>query len=302
MSELKPYSLGIVAVNKKPTSDTIEVSPTEKVPMMSGELTDNVNDFAVSAQDANGVAYSENLQNTVTISAKWLPAGNTNRKTPPDVRRGETVQILQFSDSDKYYWMTLHDWSELRRLETVIYAYSANPDDKNPNTNDNMYYIEISSHKRLIHLHTSTANKEVTEFDIQLNTGDGFLLIQDGLGNKFYLDAKDHELFYKNVEGSTVSVNKKDISIEAVETLTMKAKTFKGEFETMETTAVAKTHKGPYAQKGNFTLTGALGGQMTVGSANTLFSGDFVINGTFRSNAIKCETLVSATNPTIGAY
>ena len=80
MSELKPYSLGIVAVNKKPSSDTIEVTPTEKVPLMSGEITDNVNDFNTSAKDANGAAYSENIQNTVTISAKWLPAGNTNRQ------------------------------------------------------------------------------------------------------------------------------------------------------------------------------------------------------------------------------
>ncbi|MFW9601105.1 MAG: hypothetical protein ACMV1B_02165 [Prevotella sp.] len=302
MSELKPYSLGIVAVNKKPSSDTIEVTPTEKVPLISGEITDNVNDFNTNAKDANGAAYSENLQNTVTISAKWLPAGNTNRKTAPDVRRGETVQILQFSDSDKYYWTTLHDWSELRRLETVIYAYSANPDDKEANTNENMYYVEISSHKRLIHLHTSTANKETTEFDIQLNTGEGYLIIQDGFGNKFYLDAKGRELKYINTDGSSISINKKNISIEAPETITMKAKSFIGEFKTMETTAVAKTHNGPYAQKGNFTLTGALGGQMTVGRSGTLFTGDFVINGTFRSNQINCQSITSASNLVIGSY
>jgi len=300
MSELKPYSLGIVAANKKLSSDTIEATPIEHIPLLSGEITDNVNDFNVKASDANGGNYAENVANTLTVSARWLPAGNTNRKTPPDVRRGEMVQLLQFSDSDKYYWTTLHDWNELRRLETVIFAFSANPDDNTPNSNENMYYAEVSSHKRIMHIHTSTANKEFTEFDIQLNAGDGFLLIQDGVGNKFYLDAKNNALNYTNVDGSVIDIAKKNISLTAPDTISMKAKRFVGEFNTITSTATEKTHNGPYNQLGNLTLNGAFGGNMSVAAGSTLFTGDFVINGTFKANRIQGDTIYSSTPVIVG--
>lgn len=302
MSELKPYSIGKVAANKKLGSDTIEVTPIEQLPMISGEITDSVSDYTTKSQDASGGAYTENIANTVTISAKWLPSNNTNRKTAPDVRRGETVQILQFADADKYYWMPLHDWTELRRLETVIYAFSANPSETEPNNNENMYYFEVSTHKGIIHVHTSTANKEFTEFDIQLNAADGFIQVQDGIGNKFYLDAKNNSMNYTNVDGSYIDVTKKDIGINASGTITMKSKKFIGNFDSMETTAVTKKHNGPYLQQGNYTVNGALGGQMSVGSGSTLFSGDFIINGTFRANRIQGQTVTSASSLIISPY
>lgn len=302
MSELKSFSIGKVAANKKLGSDLIEVTPIEQLPMISGEITDSVSDYTTKSEDANGGAYTENVANTLTITAKWLPSNNTNRKTAPDVRRGETVQILQFADADKYYWMTLHDWSELRRLETVIYAFSANPSESDANSNQNMYYFEVSTHKGIIHIHTSAANKEFTELDIQLNATEGFIQFQDGIGNKFYLDAKNNSMNYTNVDGSHIDVSKKDISINAPGTISMKSKKFIGNFDSMETTSTTKTHNGPYIQQGNYTVNGALGGQMTVGNGSTLFSGDFVINGTFRANRIQGQTITSASSLVISPY
>lgn len=132
--------------------------------------------------------------------------------------------LYRFADTDEYWWATLKDDLHLRKLETVIYAFSGTRDESAKPTAENTYFLEISTHRKLVHFHTSKADGEPFIYDIQINTKDGCIIITDDIGNYFSLDSKQRQLEVKNADGSHVDVHKKNITITAPETLTFKAK------------------------------------------------------------------------------
>ena len=217
VSKLKFYSLGLVAINKLLTSNTIEVTPVEDFPMVNGEITDNIEKYKSSSVDNLGSVKNVEVQTTVSIKATWLPINNSNRKTSPDVRRGETVVLYQFADSDKYYWNTLFDDNKLRRLETVVYAFSNNSQEDIADTANSTYYLEVSTHRKLIHVHTSKNDNEPYSYDVQINAKEGVITITDDIGNSFVLNSAERRLTMQNTDGSIIDVNKQIINIMAPE-------------------------------------------------------------------------------------
>lgn len=223
-SKFNFFSIGTVAMNKPLSSKIIEVTPLEDLPMLNGEITDNAKDITATSTDASGATYSSKVTTTTTLKATWLPIGNSNRLTPPDVRRGETVVIYRFGDTDKYFWNTLKNDSKLRRLETVIYGFSGNPTEGAPVDAENMYFLEISTHKKIMHLHTSKKNGEPFSYDIQINSGDGYIQIQDDDGNFILLNSKERIITAANSDGSSVDLNKRNVFIKAPELYQVDAK------------------------------------------------------------------------------
>lgn len=260
LSKLHFYSIGIVAVNKPLSSKEIEVTCTETAPMLSGEITDNKVTVKAEATDSDGSAYQVEMESTVTIKATWLPINGSNRLTAPDVRRGEVVIVYQFADADKYFWATLKDDMHLRKLETVIYAFSATQDENAPVDSDNYYFVEISTHKKIIHISTSKANGEFCSYDIQINAGDGFIMIQDDIGNYIGFDSQANQIEMKNADGSLMEVNKENINHTCSGTITQKAKKIIQEATEHELTASTSKVTAQTTQTGNFSMQGAGGG------------------------------------------
>lgn len=224
-SKLRVYSVGIVAANKPLSSKDIEVTPIEDTALLDGELSDNVVPVSSKATDASGSAYETRIATTTTIKATWLPLqGSGNRLTAPDVRRGERVIIYRFADEDRFWWVTQGQDMRLRKLETVIWGISATPDEGAEPNAGNMYWIEFSSHKKLIHLHTGCADGEPYAYDVQINTKDGLLIIQDDDGQQFSLDSRERTWQIINRDGSKVEVNKREIYHEAPDLIRLKAK------------------------------------------------------------------------------
>lgn len=222
-SLFKRYSLGIVAANKPLDSDLIEVVPIEASNYVDGELTDNVTTYEASGKDSLGQSYQHSLDTTNSILAKWIPNGISNRATPPDVRRGERIQIWQYADQDKYYWSTLFYEPDLRKLETVTFTFSNTQDEAAKSTADTTYYFEVSTHRKHITLHTSKSDGEPFVYDIQLDTKNGFLLIKDDIGNYIQMDSKNVRIEMKNADGSWLDMNRKVINVYAPDTINMKA-------------------------------------------------------------------------------
>jgi hypothetical protein len=213
LSKLRFYSIGVVAQNKALGSHLIEVTPIEEVPFADGEITAKLERANVVGTDANGASYSANMTGSLAISANWLRLAGGNRLTAPDVRRGETVVIYQFGDTDKYYWTTLRDDHSLRRLETAIYGWSGSPVEDTPVGKDTMYWLEISTHRKVVHFHTSKANGEPFAYDIQLNTKDGALIIQDDIGNYIHLDSRQRRIELKNTDGSHYDMLQENLTV-----------------------------------------------------------------------------------------
>ena len=213
LSKLHYYSIGIVAQNKPLDSTKIEAFPVEEAPMADGDVTSKLTSVSVTGKDFYGINYNTNISAGNTITAEWFRYADGNRLTPPDVRRGEIVVIYQFGDADKYYWTTLRNDHTLRRLETVIWGFSANANEDTPVNSDNMYWLEVSTHRKLIHFHTSKANNEPFTYDIQINTGDGSIVIQDDIGNYIHLDSAENRIEFKNASGSWYDMHKENLTI-----------------------------------------------------------------------------------------
>lgn len=226
VSKLRFYSLGVVAANKPLNSAFIEVTPTEELPMLDGDLDDQTTEVSSDGEGLNGEKYSVAVNKSVSMKAEWLRLNYGNRRTAPDVRRGARVIIYQFGDSQKFYWTTLMDDYKLRKLETAIYAWSATSVEGDENGPGNSYFLEVSTHRGTTTFHTSQANGEFCEYDVQIDSKNGKVVIRDSVGNYFLLDSQEHQLRMENVDGSVVDITRKIATITTVDEINMKTKHF----------------------------------------------------------------------------
>lgn len=213
ISKLVPYSIGVVAQNKVLSSNEIEVTPIEELPFVDGELTAEPVTETTTATNADGSTYSSTAVTSVALKAKWLPISNTNRMTSPDVRRGEYVMIYRYGETDQYYWCALKDDMSLRKLETVVYAWSGTTDEAVPTDSSNMYFFEVSTHRKVVHFHTSKSNGEPYMYDLQIDTDTGKFTFTDDIGNYIFLDSAENRIMLKNVDGSTYDMHRENLTM-----------------------------------------------------------------------------------------
>lgn len=209
-SVFRCIAIGTAAENKKLKSNKLLVTPTEKLPFMDGEMVDRVDAIEYEGTDSTGTATAGTSFVSNNIEAHWLP--ETNRRTPPDVQRGERVEIYQYANNDKYYWRSCGLDDNLRRLETVVIGINANPNNgQNGVDPENMYFIEFSSHSKTITLSTSQKNGEVCTYDFQFDMANGKVVLQDNIGNYGFLDSIQRVIELKNALGTFFQLNKQDI-------------------------------------------------------------------------------------------
>lgn len=213
LSQFQVYSIGIVAQNKKLDEDIIYVLPIEITPFVNGELDASVSKENISGLDKDGNTYTVSVNESSSVKAKWLPLGETNRRTAPDVRRGERVLLYRHSDSDLLYWGSMGMDAHLRKLETVIWSWSGTRDENADSTDpENCYSLEVSTHNKLLTLRTSKADGEPYGYTLQLNTQYGNFVVTDDVGNYMQIDSPETKISLKNKDGTEVHLDKKDIN------------------------------------------------------------------------------------------
>lgn len=298
------YSFGTVAANKKRKSKEIEVTPHEAMPMLDGEVTDNTVDYEAKGSGEEGEgAYDHKIKTTASIKAEWTPWGNTNRKTAPDVRRGETVLILRYGDTDKFFWTTWRDDDGVhRRLETVIYAWSNERKENEKLTAENTYWLEVSTHDKYIHLRTTKNDGEPYQYDIQLNTKEGFFQIQDDDGNFFFLDSKNRHIKAQNKDKSFIELDKRVINIDAPDEINMRTKKYSLKASqsidevTKEHTYKSNSYNLTFS---SYSMTGSSYQNTTTSIVNTgtiVHNGDVTVNGNHNTNGNSFEASSSGPN------
>ena len=258
MSKMRWYSMGIVAENKKLGSMDVEVTPTEELTMLDGEVSTKADEYKASAQDTLGKTYESSVKAQATVSASWLRFGDANRMTAPDVRRGEAVMLYQFGDANKYYWMTIKQDAVLRRLETVVYAISANPKEGAPMDADNTYFFEWSSHRKLVNLQTSKANGEPFAYRVQINAGEGAITIADDVGNYWVMNSKDTRMEWMNVDGSHIDLDKKQLTMTIPDKVTINTDHHQVNAKTCTINAVTNITENTTMEKNTTTLQSTL--------------------------------------------
>lgn len=231
-SQLKRYSIGVVAENKPLDVTTLNVTPVEVLSGLDGEIQLSPEDKVSEGVDADGKSYQVRATTDITLTADWLPLGS-NRVSAPDMRRGELVEIYRVADNDTFYWRDMGLRPDLRRLETVIWAFNGSPDNGPGNGIDpaRCYFFEVSTHTGQVNLSTSQANGEACTYALQFNTRDGQVTLEDNVGNSFHLDSPQAFFEMINASNTRLQLDKKnlygkadtEIAFEAGQSMVLKA-------------------------------------------------------------------------------
>lgn len=223
-SQFKPYSIGVVTANKGEGTGLLDVQPIEIQWASNGEIVNNYAEETVEGKDKEGQDIKYRVITSNNLTAAWMPMGNSNRISPPELRRGMLVMIYKDSDNN-YYWVDTGLNREYMRAESVTYGFCANP---NPLVNakvsqENWYIVEVSPRNHQLLITTSQSNNEYTTYTVVLNTKDGFFKLVDGLGNYILLDSKNKQIKMENQNGTFFEILDGDISINAPKNITIEA-------------------------------------------------------------------------------
>lgn len=214
-SSMKLFSIGYVTKNKAYNSRLIQALPVESASATDGEVTHNPVEEILKGVDAQGNAYEVKGTATRDLECEWYPFED-NRVTPPDVMRGELVEIYRLGNSTKYFWRSMNMRNGLRTLEHVVKAYGAKPNAGGAGVDlASCYTMIVSPLNGYINLQTTKANKEPFAYTIQINTKDGLIAIIDDVGNYFELNSAESRLMLQNVDKSYIKVEKQWIDMKA---------------------------------------------------------------------------------------
>lgn len=213
-TSVKLISRGIAAVNKKRGDNTIMVYPFDILSEIEGEMGDSVQEIEAKGIDNENTPFTVKIQRGAVIrNVMWI--GAEGRATAPDVRRGERVNLYQIGDDDRYYWESAGlDW-RLRRLETVVFTWSGNPDNNVPNDESNTYYFEVNTHDKHATFRTTRANGELAAFTAQFNGATGTFTVEDDQGQHIHVDSLARLLQFVNGDNTLVELSKDTINLKA---------------------------------------------------------------------------------------
>lgn len=222
-SAFRFHSFGTVARNKAIGDPVCEVVPLETSSFIDGEITDNGTTLNIDMTTSTGRNVSTKAVVSAPIPATWVGMGESNRISPPDVRRGEEVIIFTYGDTGKYYWTPRNTNRWTRKLETVKFAFSGTTDESDETvTPENHYWMEFSTHKKHITLSTSSANGELCRWFIEMRGKDGKFVVANDKGEEILIDGVVGHIRAINRFDTEVALLKKDINFYAPGNLTGK--------------------------------------------------------------------------------
>lgn len=299
-SQFHIESIGRSAINRLPSSPLLEVYPIETMTYVDGEITDVYNEDTVTGIDAFGRQYSVKVKMAITIEATYLPM-DSNRLTPPDIRRGERVLIWRFGDADQYYWTTTGLDDYLRRLETIVYVLSNTRDESVTQlTPENSWFIRWCSRTKQIQLKTNRSDGESVSYEFLFDIAKGIVTLKDDLGNSFMLDSHERHFKLLNADASVFELNKQVANLTTGTSINLKTKDYTLNCTTVTVNTKTTVYKSPtITQTGDMTATGKLtwtGDVAATGAlawtGNVSATGSYAINGnvttvgTFTNNGV----------------
>lgn len=215
------YSIGTVAEDKDEDGHVIEIFPIENQSFNEGNVAETKIEN-VMAKDIYGNSKSVVLNKKSTVRAIWMPFGNSNRSSAPNVKKGEQVEIYRYADTDDFYWDTLYNEFDIRRKEKVIHLYGNTDAFGEVLTLENTYFTKIDTINKLVHIKTNDNDGELTSYDIKINTKEGILEVFDGKGNIIQLNSAEDKLTATINED--IELNTKRIVMNASESIILNTK------------------------------------------------------------------------------
>jgi len=216
-SNFTRFSIGYVEEDIEIGSSTIKVFVMEKLPNYSGELGEK------KEETVNNTAPGESISTVsvkgVAIEAKWLNIGNSNRLTPPDVVKGELVDIYSYTKDDKYYWETLGSEIKNRKNERAVFFFSNKKDNivKDKSWLNKGYHFTIDTKNKYAKFFTSDNDGEKTWWDVLVDTGKGIFTIRN----------KNEQSIEINSENKTITTSSENITLNGKKDINITSKSVK---------------------------------------------------------------------------
>lgn len=275
-SQFHIESIGRSAINRLPSSPLLEVYPIETMTYVDGEITDVYNEDTVTGIDAFGRQYSIKVKMAITIEATYLPM-DSNRLTPPDIRRGERVLVWRFGDADQYYWTTTGLDDYLRRLETIVYGLSNTRDESVTQlTPENSWFIRWCSRTKQVQLKTNRSDGESVSYEFLFDIARGIVTLKDDLGNSFMLDSHERHFRLLNADASVFELNKQVANLTTGTSINLKTKAYTLNCDSVTVVTKTTVYKSPtFTLTGNLTMTG-----------DFTMTGNMATTGTFKNNDV----------------
>lgn len=203
---------GIAAADKDNNSRELLVYCPDLLPGIDGELEATTIETTVNTTGDKG-EYSKPLKTTNVITCYYYESNDLS-SLPPDVRKGENVQIWNVADTDTWYWEPIGSNSKLRRTERKRISTNATLDNVSPGTDEKEYIFEMSTRNaKYIKLQTSKDLGEAFAYTIMIDADNSKLMVTDDTNNTFVIDSPNKRVTMTNVSKSTVDLFDKNINI-----------------------------------------------------------------------------------------
>ena len=217
--------MGIVVQDKVHNSRLVKVYLKDLLPFLDGEVGDHDGLESMSyVDDMTDEKVTEEVATSNHITAEWFSM-DTNRVFPPDVRRGEQVMVIKYSDEDLYYWMSSGRDDRLRRLELHRIAVSDDTTVDKELDDENTYFIEMDTlFTKRIRIVTNQSDDEDYKYEIVIDAKNNFLSMSDDTGNEVIIESDIPRVKLHNNKGTLLDLNNDDAIMMAPRDVVIKAK------------------------------------------------------------------------------
>lgn len=214
---------GIVAEDKVANSRIAKIYIKEFLPFFSGDLDDHdgTEDFKVTTEDGE----SEELSMTTSIHTpcEWF-GFDSNRTFPPDLVKGEQVRVIQYADSEVYYWESSGRDDGLRRDEIFRQSIANRKNIEEGLDDDNTYFFEMDTKfNKRIRLVLNNSDGEDHSYTICIDGKESFISLNDDIGNRIILESNVPRIKLVNSSGTFIDLHDQDITMVAPRDIIMKA-------------------------------------------------------------------------------
>ena len=186
-SSFEFYSLGTLAEDVKQDDPVVRVHLMEKLPTSQGDTSAKTNNSGSFTTVNGGVDNFTSIKSS-TVMAKYIPFAQPNSGIPM-LHSGEMVLICRYGGGDHFMWIPCSNSIKDRTTENFLLMASAKGGRGSTAGSSDTYYIRGDSKAKYIRMHTSKANGEVAELDIELDGANGKITITDDLGNDILIES-----------------------------------------------------------------------------------------------------------------
>lgn len=214
---------GILAEDKAAGSREVRIYLQELLPFTQGELEPKEIPAEATLNDSKQGEKSSTVTTTNTVTATYL-GDDANRTFPPDVVKGEQVWVVNYTNTDTYYWKASGRNNELRILERYQ-LHVANSKERVKMLDDtNTYLIRMDTlTAKEIRIQTSKSDGEKFIYTFLIDAKKNTIQLMDDNNNELYINSEEHITYMRNTDGCMLSFDKRNGLLVIPDSLTIKA-------------------------------------------------------------------------------